>query len=72
MEEIDFIRATGYLSGITIKNDMNRIVFESSYFISLENVIVSDSASTAFADLSAFFLRRRRAQDRWVAMAHSI
>ena len=38
MEEIDFIQATGYLFGMTIKNArgyMNRIVFESGYFISL-------------------------------------
>jgi UDP-3-O-acyl-N-acetylglucosamine deacetylase len=38
IEEIDFIRASGYLFGVTIKNArgyVNQIVFGSSYFISL-------------------------------------
>ena len=59
MEGINFIRATDYLFGITIMNargHMNRIVFESSYVISLENVVASDSASITFANLFAFFL----------------
>jgi hypothetical protein len=75
MEEIDFIPASGYLFGVTIKNARGytvRIACGSSYFISLQNVMASDSTSTASAAFFAFFLWRRRAQNRWAATLHSI